>query len=296
MTIVGAQSIRDGARLTAMEESSDRLTATAHWDAVHRTSASSGRLRAVARTVLGEEAFDFFVQGGYVGYTFRELLRPLVRPGQRILEVGSAPGLALAKLARALELDPWGLDYSEAGVVANRATFTSFGFDPGHVLLADFFGDAIVADHGAGFDLVMSHGFIEHFRDVRPVVARHVALTRPGGLVAISIPNYAGLNAALKRFFHPDLLAAHNLDIMSRDRFAELFDDQGLAPIFCGYLGSFQFGLLTTPPTSPKRHLLAATRWLQIPLDLAQRRLFGANSPELPGLSPYLYYVGRRLA
>ena len=85
MTIVGAQSIRDGATLTAMEESSDRLTATAHWDAVHRTSASSGRLRAVARTVLGEEAFDFFVQGGYVGYTFRELLRPLVRPGQRIL-------------------------------------------------------------------------------------------------------------------------------------------------------------------------------------------------------------------
>lgn len=296
MTIVGAQTIARSVRLTAMEESSDRLTETAHWDEVHRTSASSGRLRGLARMVLGEEGFDFFRQGGYVGYAFRELLRPLVRPGQRVLEVGSAPGLALAKLARALDLEPWGLDYSEAGVDANRATFTQYGFDPGHVLLADFFGDAIVAEHGERFDLVMSHGFIEHFRDVRPVVARHVALTRPGGLIAISIPNYAGLNAALKRFFHPDLLAAHNLDIMSRDHFAELFDDQGLAPIFCGYLGAFQFGLLTTPPTSPKRHLLTATRWLQIPLDLAQRRLYGANSPELPSLSPYLYYVGRRLA
>lgn len=277
-------------------DSSDRLTETAHWDRVHRRTGSSSGLRTLARALLGADAFEYLYQGGYVAHAFRELLRPLVRPGQRILEVGSAPGLALAKLARALELDPWGVDYSSAGVDANRATFRSFGFDPGQVFQADFFGEEILAAHGGAFDLVTSHGFIEHFRDVRPVVARHVALARPGGLVAISIPNYAGLNATLKRVMNPELLAAHNLDIMERAAFAALFEDQGLTPLFCGYLGVFQFGLFSAPAGSPLRHVTAAARWLQPPLDLAQRRLFRAGSPQLPSLSPYLYYVGRRSA
>ena len=273
----------------------DRLTEQAHWDRVHSGPRAGARRRAYAERVLGRERAGYLYEGGYVAYRFRELLVPHVQPGSRALEVGSAPGLHLAKLARRLELDPWGLDYSPEGVAANRATFEQFGFDPAHVIHADFFADDFVARHGGQFDLVMSHGFVEHFRDVRPVVARHVALAKPGGLVAISVPNLRGVNGALVKYFNPPLLDAHNLDIMARDAFAALFDGQGLTPLFCDYLGLFQIGLQSAPATSPKRHLLRATTWLQAPLDLAQRRLFATRSPALPALSPYLYYLGRRV-
>lgn len=271
----------------------DRLTERAHWDHVHRAGGDGGGRRALAQRILGRERADFLYQGGYVAQRFRQLLAPHVRPGDRVLEVGSAPGLHLAKLARQLDLDPWGLDYSPDGVAANRATFGAFGYDPSQVIHGDFFGDDVATTHAARFDVVMSHGFVEHFRDVRPVIARHVALTRPGGVVCVSVPNLRGVNGALTRFFNRPLLDAHNLDIMTRDAFAALFSDQGLEPIYCGYLGVFSIGLQYAPATSARRHLLRPAAWLQVPLELAQRRLFGDRSPELPAWSPYLYYLGR---
>lgn len=272
----------------------DRLSERDHWDAVHRDDGARDRVRRAARALLGAERFEFVQRGGYAAHVVHErLLGPHLAPGARLLEVGSAPGLALAKLATRFAADPWGLDYSEDGVRANRATFARFGFDPDHVLHGDFFDDAFLDRHRGGFDLVTSNGFIEHFRDVRAVVTRHVALVRPGGLLAISIPNLTGLNGLLTRFFHPALLAAHNLDIMDLAPFARLFDDFGLETLACERVGLFQLGLQATPPGSPKRHLLRAGLAFQLPLELAQRRLFGTHAPAPPWSSPYLYYVGR---
>ncbi|MEZ4401523.1 MAG: class I SAM-dependent methyltransferase [Kofleriaceae bacterium] len=272
----------------------ERLSSQAHWDQVHDGGRrSSGRARYLA-AVLGQDRYTYLYEGGYAAYFEREVLvAPHVRRGARILEVGSAPGLHLAKLARRLGLDPWGMDYSPEGVAANQATFARFGFDPGQVILGDFFDDDFLDQHRAGFDVVISRGFIEHFRDVRSVIARHVALVRPGGLLVVSIPNLSGINRRLCEFFHPAILDAHNLDIMNLDAYAELFTGQGLTQLHCGYVGVFQSGLQTTPPGSPRRYLLAAARLLQPPLELLQRRLFPTASPQLAGVSPYLIYAGR---
>jgi hypothetical protein len=94
--------------------------------------------------------------------------------------VGSAPGLHLAKLARRSS-SILGPDYSPEGVAANRATFEQFGFDPAHVIHADFFADDFVARHG-GSSIWSCRTASSSTSDVRPVVARHVALAagRPG--------------------------------------------------------------------------------------------------------------------
>lgn len=272
-----------------------RLSERSHWDQVHRSGADrDDRARRLARALLGDEGFTYLQRGGYAAHVVHErLLGPHLPRGARVLEVGSAPGLALAKLATRFGAEPWGLDYSEDGVRANRATFERFGFDPAHVLHGDFFDDGFLDAHRGAFDVVTSNGFIEHFDDVRAVVARHVALVRPGGLVAISVPNLTGVNGLLTRFFHRALLDAHNLDIMALDAFARLFDGFGLTSLACERVGLFHLGLQATPPGSPKRHLLRAGLALQIPLELVERRLFGTHAPAPAWSSPYLYYVGR---
>ena len=58
----------------------------------------------------------------------------------------------------------------------------------------------------ASFDLVYSLGVIEHFEDARSIVEKHLFLTKPGGRVVISIPNFGGVYGRLERYFCPRAL------------------------------------------------------------------------------------------
>ncbi|MBV8761860.1 MAG: class I SAM-dependent methyltransferase [Deltaproteobacteria bacterium] len=274
-----------------------RLTDDQHWTEVHRTNGSdaSRTITAYARRLLGPSASEFFSNGGYAGYVVAErVLGPYLDVGARVLEIGSAPGVRLARLAKRFQCDPWGLEYTSEGARLNRDTFARYGFSPDHVIEGDFFSDAVVDAHRDAFDVVVSNGFIEHFTDVAAVVERHIALVRPGGILAISIPNLRGVNYWLSKFFNADVLAKHNLSIMTLPAFSALFEREDLESLYCGYVGWFFMGLQNTPPGSPKRHLLRAGMAIEKPFDLAAKRLFGSESPQLPALSPFLYYVGRR--
>jgi 2-polyprenyl-3-methyl-5-hydroxy-6-metoxy-1,4-benzoquinol methylase len=146
------------------------------------------------------------------------LLRRHVRPGMQVLEIGCAPGKYLAWVARRLGAHVTGVDYSARGLSFCRRLFAAVGVE-GDLYCEDVFKTTLPDDR---FDLVYSVGVIEHFEDPRPIVAKHVALTRPGGRTLMVIPNYAGIYGRLQGYFDADNLALHNLGIMDADHLRAL--------------------------------------------------------------------------
>ena len=215
--------------------------------------------------------------------------------GKSVIEIGSAPGTHLIQLHETFGLVPYGVEYSESGAALNRLLFQRHGVPADHVIEADFFSPDFHAAHSEGFDVVISRGFIEHFTDVRDVVGRHLSVLRAGGLLIVSIPRLTGLNHLLSRFFHREIIASHNLDIMDRAAFTSLFYHPALEPLHCDYFGAFSFHIFNTRQRCGARYLaLRACRAAQRGLDAVYRLAFGDRGVASHAFSPNLLFVGRK--
>ena len=146
------------------------------------------------------------------------LLARHVKPGMRVLEIGCAPGKHMAYLAKVRQAQVSGLDYSEPGIAFSKELFSRLGlkgqFHCENALATTFPENA--------FDIVYSLGVIEHFDDPRPIIEKHLLLAKDGGLVLITVPNYAGFYGSLQRYFDPENLKIHNLDVMNCEALAAL--------------------------------------------------------------------------
>ena len=166
----------------------------------------------------------------------QRLLRPHVRPGMQVLELGCAPGKILAWVASALGAQVSGLDYSERGITWSRTLFDALELRA-DLRAEDVFNTTFAA---ATFDLVYSSGLIEHFDDPREIVRTHVELTKPGAKAIIAIPDYGGLYGRLQRWFDPENLAIHNLAIMNVPALERLVPRD-----LCGDVRVYRFGRLS---------------------------------------------------
>jgi 2-polyprenyl-3-methyl-5-hydroxy-6-metoxy-1,4-benzoquinol methylase len=128
-----------------------------------------------------------------------------------VLEIGCAPGKTLAWVAKVLGARVAGIDYSERGIGFAAELFAALGLQ-GDLRCEDLSATSFPP---SGFDLVYSVGLVEHFDQPAPVIESHVRLTRPGGRTLVIVPNYGGLYGRLQRYFHPENLAIHNLEIMA---------------------------------------------------------------------------------
>jgi 2-polyprenyl-3-methyl-5-hydroxy-6-metoxy-1,4-benzoquinol methylase len=200
----------------------------------------------------------------------QRLLRPHVRPGMRVLELGCAPGKILAWVAAALGGRVSGLDYSERGITWSRTLFEALKIQA-DLRSEDVFRTTFPA---GTFDVVYSSGLIEHFEDPRAIVRTHVELTRPGGKAIIAIPDYGGVYGRLQRWCDPENLAIHNLEIMSLSALARLVPEglSGDVRVYrAGRLSPWQLSLGRRLPSflgPAVNHLLNGVGLLQ-PVDIA---------------------------
>jgi 2-polyprenyl-3-methyl-5-hydroxy-6-metoxy-1,4-benzoquinol methylase len=286
------------------------LSQQEHWDGVHKgeeeslaatsepvmrgTRSLRKRVAQVLKGLLGDD----LVRGmsSYDEYLLWDVIFPRHLPelrGTKVLEVGSAPGEFLVKFGRKYQCTPYGVEYSERGVALNKRVFSSSGFPPENVIYADFFSPEFQERHRGFFDVVISRGFIEHFTDVESVLQKHMNLLRPGGYLVMSIPNLQGVNYALVRLFHKEVIDIHNLKIMQKEAFARLFETTGVQRLFCDYYGTFSFCLFNVKEGSAMRHALALSHRLQPVLNLAFHSIFRDKSMESAAFSPSLLFIGR---
>ena len=279
-----------------------KLSEKAYWDTIHEAERSGRKKRALKTRVMrlagkigGPRLVEYM--RNYTDHLLWDVILPRHmpdKPAATVLEIGSAPGAALVEMHRRFGFVPHGVDYSESGAELNRTTFAENGLDPANVIQADFFSEEFQSEHKERFDIVMSRGFIEHFTNVEDCVKRHVDLLAAGGRLIVSIPNLRGVNCVLSWLFNREVLRLHNLEIMREEAFARLFRDKGLRPLFCGYVGVFDFRLFNADPRSPIRFLLALCMKAQYALNVALRLLFRDQGAATSLFSPYLLYIGEK--
>ena len=180
----------------------NELSTTGYWDGVW---AGNIRLRLPSPYIVATR-------------NLQRLLRRYVRPGDRFLEIGCAPGKILAWAASELRADVAGLDYSEPGLATSRHLFKALHL-AGDLRCEDLGQTTFAA---GSFDVVYSSGLIEHFADPREIVRQHLRLVKPGGTAVITVPDYHGMYGTLQRYFDTEILGIHNLDIMTPEALLRL--------------------------------------------------------------------------
>lgn len=154
-----------------------------------------------------------------------------IRDGDRVLDVGCACGDFGCCLASERRVEILGLEYDQGSVEVARATgaFT-------RVIRCDLEDTATIpAWEGAGtFDVIVFGDVLEHLRDPAAVLAVLLRLSRPGGLVLISLPNLAHANVKIdlleNRFDYTDrgIMDRTHLRFFTWRSIAELLDSVGL--------------------------------------------------------------------
>jgi cyclopropane fatty-acyl-phospholipid synthase-like methyltransferase len=104
----------------------------------------------------------------------------LLRPGSRVLEIGSGRGSLLQEL-RARELDAAGVETSAERIAEALERFGS--------LPLELVGSVVVPYPDASFDLVVSFDVFEHIPDSDSHLAEVRRVLRPGGWYLLQTPN-----------------------------------------------------------------------------------------------------------
>ena len=289
----------------------ERLTTQDYWEkayaepvavpsAVMEAPAAPGRMKRLLHAVLGERNFEA-MRTNYADAMAWQVIYPTYlpkTPGLKFLEVGSAPGTNLIRMHETFGYEPYGIEYTENGVRQNRELLARHGIAPENCIHADFFSDEIAARYRNHFDIIYSGGFIEHFTDVESVIARHLELLAPGGILMIDIPNLRGLNWAVTRVVNGDILPVHNLSIMDKRAFSALFERHAVEPLFCDYYGTVNFLLFFTDNRYFRRIVERATGLAQLACNLVLNRVMRSRGARVESrhTSPYLLYIGRKKA
>lgn len=197
-----------------------------------------------------------------------------------VLELGCAPGSMIEQLHGLRPGHRYsGIDISRTGLDIARQRLAARGIE------ADLrFGDISDAEIPQA-DLVVSFGLVEHFTDPTEALRYHRRFVKPGGHVAVTVPNYSHpvVVRAMERF-SPETLATHNLRIMSTSALHEALTDAGFTGVEVGESGG-----PTLPSSRPrpglagKGYRLAARAW----------NVGSAVLPETWPWSTYLWAVGR---
>lgn len=116
-------------------------------------------------------------------------LLPHLRPGQRLLDVGSGPGTITSDLASvvapgdvvALEVTEAAMDLTREELARRGVTNAAFVVDDVHALSAE----------DDSFDVVHAHQVLQHVADPVQALREMRRVARPGGLVAARDGDYA---------------------------------------------------------------------------------------------------------
>lgn len=245
---------------------STALTTVDHWDAAYKTSIRM-RLPSALLTSTRDS---------------RRELRRWVKPGDKVLEIGFAPGKQLAWVASALGAQVSGIDFSDSGVALSLRLFETLGLK-GDLRREDVFNTSF---EPGTFDVVYSEGVIEHWDDPRPIVRQHMALLRPGGVAVITVPNYGGIYGRLQGRIDPENLALHNTRIMSLKSLGELMPSDISDDVCVRETGRVNTGLINFNRVVPSP-VAQALFW--------SVNLIGHLQPfDVKVLAPRLVVTGRR--
>lgn len=188
---------------------------------------------------ISERGEDFHFKRQENGHAYDKLILKYIPVNQKgtCLEIGSYPGPHLATFGD-LKYTLNGVDFNPDNEKGLPAWLSKEGFKVGHFTSEDLF--QFKPDEY--YDVVCSFGFIEHFIHFEEVIQKHIDLTKAGGYVLITTPNFRGwIQYWLHKTFDKENLSIHNVTSMRPDLWAKQLEENGFEILYHGYFGGFWF-------------------------------------------------------
>jgi SAM-dependent methyltransferase len=212
---------------------------------------------------------------------YRRYLKP--DPAKSCIEVGAFPGANLGYLAKNFGYRPTAIDFVDNAEFID-ANMRYNGITTCTLVCKDF----LQWEPSERYDVVVSHGFIEHFDDYRDVIARHVRLLKPGGLLFLSVPYLGGFQGWVRRRLYTserlaELYRTHNTRAMHLGHLKNaLFREQGLRKLTAGYARNMTIWFPRSSPPVRRERLREYDLYQRIARLAKRLRLSGRLiSPEI---------------
>jgi SAM-dependent methyltransferase len=226
----------------------------------------------------------FYIKPDYV---FGNILAKLVKSNgiKNAVELGGFPGYYTVYFKKYLGLDATLFDYFiHEGLIKALLAKNDLAYQDISVIEADLF----TYQPTVKYDLVTSFGLIEHFGDLKDIIARHVALLNPKGTLFVTLPNFTGVNGWIQRRYDPENYAKHNIAVMYPKVLMEVCKELGLVEVESFYHGRFSVWLENNAQQTGLVKGIVKTIWLA-------GKVFTKIVPvETKSLSPYIVLKGRK--
>jgi 2-polyprenyl-3-methyl-5-hydroxy-6-metoxy-1,4-benzoquinol methylase len=228
-------------------EASDRDKAgKEYWDQLHAPDRTLGAINPRDTSLRNYIACQFH---SYFEKTLSSM------NAKEVLEVGCGGSEYLPYFAKEFGLHVTGMDYSEPGCASAARLLTREGI-AGTIVCADFFDPP--RSLCGKFDVVVSFGVVEHFRDTPDCIAAIANFVKPGGLVLTFVPNMTGVMGSLQKAIDRQLFNKHVP--LNRELLRRAHELAGLIVQECDYFIFNNFFILGVQPTfgSPTGRYLKA--------------------------------------
>jgi len=176
-----------------------------------------------------------------------DLFGELPKGDRKFIEVGGFPGVYSTYFRKYLGYETTLLDHFIMPEVVSKMEELN-SLLPGSIKTVE--GDFFTHRLADRFDVVLSLGFIEHFRNTEQVMQRHFELLVDGGVLFVAVPNFRGLNGWVQRVFDPSNYAVHNIQAMEVSRLKSIATDVGLRNVRAFYYGKPVLWLEAAAPVS----------------------------------------------
>lgn len=154
-----------------------------------------------------------------------------------VFEIGCYPGRYLYHFGK-LGYQLNGIDFSSEMNEHFNNWLKSEGFAVNEMVKQDIFSFQATSL----YDVTASFGFIEHFSNFDELIELHIKLTNPGGIIIISVPDFAN---PFQYFFHrltdKKLMDIHNLKAMKPAAWRAAVKKHNVEVLFDGHFGGFDF-------------------------------------------------------
>lgn len=157
---------------------------------------------------------------------------------ENIIEIGGYPGRYLAYLSSKYKLKPYCLDFN-SDISKVKESFKTMDVAEFETIQADFEKYKIEKQ----FDLVISLGFIEHFKNYEEILDKHASLLKENGTLMITVPNMRYVRHWYGLLLDHENLKIHNLKCMKKKVFTDFAKRNNLELITCCYEGGFAYGV-----------------------------------------------------
>lgn len=226
----------------------------------------------------------FYIKPDYV---FGNILTKLIKDNhiKNAVEVGGFPGYYTVFFKKYQHIDATLFDYFiHDGLIKELLAKNGLEYQDISVIEADLF----TYEPKTRYDLVTSFGLIEHFADLKDIIARHVALLNPKGTLFLTLPNFTGVNGWIQRKFDPENYSKHNITSMNPKLLTAICNELGLVEVESYYHGKFSVWLENNAQQTGLVKGIVKSIWLA-------GKLFTKAIPiESKSLSPYIVLKARK--